>query len=42
MGLGIFLTQNLVDQMGGKFSLHSQKGFGTKAVVEIPTDGTPA
>ncbi|MGO9832575.1 MAG: ATP-binding protein [Myxococcaceae bacterium] len=36
MGLGVFLARSLSEQLGGSFSLTSQPGSGTRAVVQVP------
>lgn len=36
MGLGLFLTRTLVDQLGGEFSIASRPGVGTEARIELP------
>ena len=36
MGLGVFLARSLSEQLGGSFSLTSQLGSGTRAVVQVP------
>jgi two-component system, sensor histidine kinase RegB len=36
MGLGVFLARSLSEQLGGSFSLTSQPGTGTRAVVQVP------
>ena len=43
-GLGMAITKNMVDLMGGTISVSSEKGHGTTFTVEIPlqrTDNTP-
>ena len=35
-GLGMALTKNMVDLMGGRIRVESKKGFGTTFTVEIP------
>jgi two-component system sensor histidine kinase RegB len=36
MGLGVFLARGLVEQMGGRFEIHSKRGQGTRVVVRLP------
>jgi two-component system, sensor histidine kinase RegB len=36
IGLGLFLTRNVVSQLGGELRLESRPGVGTRATVEIP------
>jgi two-component system, sensor histidine kinase RegB len=36
MGLGVFLARSLSEQLGGSFSLTSEPGRGTRAVVQVP------
>jgi two-component system sensor histidine kinase RegB len=36
MGLGLFLTRTLVDQLGGEFKVASRPGVGTEARIELP------
>ncbi len=35
-GLGMALTKNMVDLMGGTIEVHSKKGYGTTFVVTVP------
>ena len=35
-GLGLFVTKNLVDLLGGEISIQSTKGDGTKVLVSLP------
>ena len=35
-GLGLFITKELVDKMGGKISVHSEPHIGSLFTVEIP------
>jgi two-component system sensor histidine kinase RegB len=37
MGLGVFLTRAVVEQLGGHFSVASTPGTGTVAVIELPS-----
>jgi two-component system, sensor histidine kinase RegB len=36
MGLGLFLTRTVVEQLGGMLSLSSEDGRGTRALVTLP------
>ncbi|HEY1586941.1 MAG TPA: ATP-binding protein [Polyangia bacterium] len=36
MGLGLFLTRTVVERLGGKLSLSSEDGRGTRALVTLP------
>jgi two-component system sensor histidine kinase RegB len=36
MGLGLFLTRTLVEQLGGEFHIRSRPGSGTEARIELP------
>ena len=36
IGLGLFLTQNVISQLGGKIRFLSQPGQGTRATVTLP------
>jgi two-component system sensor histidine kinase RegB len=42
MGLGVFLARSLSEQLGGSFSLTSEPGNGTRAVVQVPLATAPA
>ncbi len=35
-GLGVSIVLELVEKMGGKFSITSEKGIGTMAAIELP------
>jgi two-component system, sensor histidine kinase RegB len=39
MGLGLFLTRTLVEQLGGEFHISSRPGGGTEARIELPAAG---
>ena len=39
MGLGLFLTQNLLHRLGGKLTLDSSPDMGTTTVVALPVVG---
>lgn len=36
MGLGLFLTRTLIDQLGGQFNIASRPGVGTEARIVLP------
>jgi two-component system sensor histidine kinase RegB len=36
MGLGLFLTRALAEQLGGEFQISSTPGEGTEARIELP------
>jgi two-component system, sensor histidine kinase RegB len=36
MGLGLFLTRALAEQLGGEFQITSSQGVGTEATIELP------
>ncbi len=36
MGLGLFLTRALAEQLGGEFHIASRPGHGTEATIELP------
>jgi len=36
MGLGLFLTRALAEQLGGEFNIASRPGAGTEACIELP------
>jgi two-component system sensor histidine kinase RegB len=36
MGLGLFLTRTLVEQLGGEFTIASRPGSGTEASIQLP------
>ena len=38
MGLGLFLTRTLVEQLGGTFHIASRPGEGTEARLELPAE----
>ena len=42
IGLGLFLTRNVISQLGGKLEFRSTLGQGTEAIVTIPLDESPA
>ena len=42
IGLGLFLTRNVISQMGGQLEFRSTPGEGTTAIVSIPLDGDAA
>jgi two-component system sensor histidine kinase RegB len=39
MGLGLFLTRALAEQLGGEFHISSRPGAGTEASFELPAVG---
>lgn len=39
MGLGLFLTRTLAEQLGGEFHITSRPGSGTEARIELPAAG---
>jgi two-component system sensor histidine kinase RegB len=39
MGLGLFLTRALAEQLGGEFHIASRSGRGTEATIELPAAG---
>jgi two-component system sensor histidine kinase RegB len=39
MGLGLFLTRNVIERLGGTLRLHSLPGQGTMAEVRLPLHG---
>jgi two-component system sensor histidine kinase RegB len=39
MGLGLFLTRALVEQLGGELHISSRPGVGTEASIELPAAG---
>ena len=41
IGLGLFLTRNVVSQLGGEIDFQSQPGKGTRALVRLPLDNRP-
>jgi two-component system, sensor histidine kinase RegB len=42
MGLGIFLVRTLAERLGGRFTLESAPGEGTKATLILPVSATEA
>ena len=36
LGLGLFLARTLVEHLGGRFTLDSSPGAGTRAIVDLP------
>ena len=41
MGLGLFLTRNVVTRLGGKLEFRSDPGKGTEAIVTLPYGNQP-
>ncbi len=41
IGLGLFLTRNVISQLGGELEFHSKLGIGTEAIVTIPLRAQP-
>ena len=39
MGLGLFLTRALAEQLGGEFHIASRPGSGTEAWIDLPAAG---
>jgi two-component system sensor histidine kinase RegB len=39
MGLGLFLTRALAEQLGGEFHISSRSGSGTEASIDLPAVG---
>jgi two-component system sensor histidine kinase RegB len=39
MGLGLFLTRALAEQLGGEFHISSRPGAGTEASIVLPAAG---
>lgn len=39
MGLGIFLTRNVIERLGGNLELQSKEGQGTTASIRLPKHG---
>jgi len=39
MGLGLFLTRSVVDQLGGTLSVESEPGNGTTVALTLPAPG---
>jgi len=42
MGLGIFLSKAIAEQMGGRLALESAPGHGATAIVELPSSALSA
>ncbi|MEZ5400155.1 MAG: ATP-binding protein [Bryobacteraceae bacterium] len=42
MGLGIFLVRTLADRLQGRFELTPAEGGGTRAILELPCQTSPA
>lgn len=42
IGLGLFLTQNVISQLGGELNFQSAPGRGTHAIVRLPLTSEPA
>jgi two-component system, sensor histidine kinase RegB len=41
MGLGLFLTRNVIERLGGSLKMQSTLGKGTTAEVRLPTSRHP-
>jgi two-component system NtrC family sensor kinase len=41
VGLGLAVSQNIIERHGGKIEVQSQPGKGTKFTVTLPVDGSP-
>ena len=41
IGLGLFLTRNVVSRLGGEVAFRSQPGRGTEAIVSLPLPSPP-
>ena len=41
IGLGLFLTRNVISRLGGELEFRSKLGIGTEAIVTIPLGGQP-
>jgi signal transduction histidine kinase len=39
MGLGLFLTRSVVDQLGGTLTVESEPGIGTTVALTLPDRG---
>jgi two-component system sensor histidine kinase RegB len=39
MGLGLFLTRTLAEQLGGELHISSRSGAGTEASIDLPAVG---
>jgi two-component system sensor histidine kinase RegB len=40
IGLGLFLTRNVISQLGGQLEFRSSLGQGTEAIVSIPLENS--
>jgi signal transduction histidine kinase len=38
-GIGLAISKEIADDLGGRIELHSVKGLGTRAIVRIPAGG---
>lgn len=38
MGLGLFLTRNVIERLGGQLELHSAAGEGARATIRLPAE----
>jgi signal transduction histidine kinase len=41
-GLGLALTRNIIEGLGGSITIHSTRGEGTEVRIELPVSGRSA